>query len=518
MSEAGFNKSYLSLHSQLMPDGSTRPVLRTGMFDYGSYTQNTIIEIDPSISDVKSVDDDDLYYDSNSGWNTGSTSIRLGYDTGSTSIRLGYVSDPSDDCEGFVLFGTGINVQIYGTSAVTFGLYLDAVGDYGGTVTVRVYNIMGTGVGGGTNSAQESSQSYVLGTNTVTGTVLGDAESVGWKTLDIETATDYWGVNRGSTEHIISFKIEFSGYDYESYYSFGDSQGSNDPYISFTYETSDVVPVSAFVSDGDDVFAGCPESTVITEHTDGNGEDDIDSCNLYIGVGGSTWDITLDYNVDSNFMSIITGSGYLVGTPTAAETGITNGFRLTWTFTIDWDYDKDDLDLDYRSKCDDEASQASDYVSETDVGQDFENDLEVTALTISINSLYDQDHDGYVEDGHWFKGGELITATGWLRYDSSTVEQFYSSYASGVGVQLYYDGVDLGDTYKDTSISGGVYSIEYTPTSASGIDTTAYFDVTVEGIPSLGTDQTEGVIEITSKRDNQVPTFTSYTPFADLPD
>ncbi len=81
MKTAGFNTAYLSIHNQLMPDDSTRLVLRVGMFDYGSYIADTTITIDPTFSEKQTTDEQDFYVLSTYEVETTYSYIRAGMTT-----------------------------------------------------------------------------------------------------------------------------------------------------------------------------------------------------------------------------------------------------------------------------------------------------------------------------------------------------------------------------------------------------------------------------------------------------
>ncbi|GAJ06090.1 unnamed protein product, partial [marine sediment metagenome] len=72
MEQAGFTEKYLELHDQVFPNGLTRKVLLAGMYGYGSYSANTIVEIDPDSGTRYCVDNLDLYYEDDYGdtWST----------------------------------------------------------------------------------------------------------------------------------------------------------------------------------------------------------------------------------------------------------------------------------------------------------------------------------------------------------------------------------------------------------------------------------------------------------------
>ncbi|HEC82099.1 MAG TPA: hypothetical protein ENI42_06745, partial [Thermoplasmatales archaeon] len=262
-------------------------------------------------------------------------------------------------------------------------------------------------------------------------------------------------------------------------------------------------PTASYYSGATNIYAGKKVTTIKTDHTDLDGAADIDDCRLRIGVNGGNY-FTLNYNVDTNSYSCNNGCDWVsLSGCSVTETSITSGYRLTWQFIVDWDFPFDDTDYDVGVRTLDESGGDSGWQWSEAGTYTFENDLEVVSLTVTYPDAYEYGGTaGQIDDNDWFKGGYTATASGTIEYEGSS-QTFDSSYASGVYVQLKYDG---GNANTDTTISSGAYSISYTPTNANGIDTTAYWDVTIEGIPSGGSDVTASSIEITSKRDNQAPT------------
>ncbi|HEC86436.1 MAG TPA: hypothetical protein ENI49_00975, partial [Thermoplasmatales archaeon] len=298
------------------------------------------------------------------------------------------------------------------------------------------------------------------------------------------------------------------GASYPSGCYFADYMGAiGRPRIRITYTNP---PSASYNSGATDIYAGKKVTTIRTDHTDPDGAADVDDCRIRIGMSGGNY-FTLQWNVDTDTYSIVDGSDYVsISGCTVKEEDITNGYRLEWQFIVDWDYGFDDLDYDVAAWTDDENGANSGYQWSEAGTYTFENDLEVVSFTASIDSTYDADHDGQIEDDEWFAGGHPVTGSGTVEYEGSS-QTFDSSYASSVQVQLFYDkdgdGTpdDLGDTYADTSITIGGFSITYTPGTSPALQPNAHFDVAIQGIPTGGSDVTPASIEITSKRDNETP-------------
>ncbi|HEC94874.1 MAG TPA: hypothetical protein ENI45_02785, partial [Thermoplasmatales archaeon] len=286
-----------------------------------------------------------------------------------------------------------------------------------------------------------------------------------------------------------------------------------------THNTGNQAPSASYYDGATNIFAGKKVTTIRTEHTDPDGAGDVDDCRLRIGVNGGNY-FTLNYNVDTNSYGCNNGCDWVsLSGCSVTETSITNGYRLTWQFIVDWDFPFDDTDYDVGVRTLDEQGADSGWQWSEAGTYTFENDLEVVSFTAQLEITdWDGDHDGKIEDNEWFAGGHPVAASGTVEYQGSS-QTFDSSYASGVSVQLFYDkdgdGTldDLGDSYDDTTISSGSFSIPtYTPGTFPVLQTNAHFDVAIQGIPSGGSDVTAASIEITSKRDNQPPpVFGSWT-------
>ncbi|RLF57461.1 MAG: hypothetical protein DRN25_06525, partial [Thermoplasmata archaeon] len=289
---------------------------------------------------------------------------------------------------------------------------------------------------------------------------------------------------------------------------------TRDPYLEVTY-TSNSPPSASYYGGACNIFAGKKVTTIQTEHTDPDGQSDVDDCRITVGIPIVQHCFTLNWNVDTNSYSIVDGSNYVsIDGCTVTETSITNGYRLTWQFIVDWDFELDDQDYDVAAWTDDESGANSGYQWDEAGNYTFENDLEVTIFNVAIYNAYDDDHDGSIDDDEWFAGGHEITASGIVEYEGSS-QTFDSKYASSVQVQLFYDtdgdGApdDLEDTYADTSIDNGEFSITYTPGTSPALQPNAHFDVAIQGIPTGGSDVTQDSIEITSRRDNEAPSAPS---------
>lgn len=114
MQQAGFNKTYLELHNSILPNGISKKTLLAGMYNYGTYTQNTLIEIDPTFSAKQSTDEYDFDTTTNfvSSW---------GVRTGSSDMDVGYATAFANF--GYITFDTGITQRINAIGNITLTFF-----------------------------------------------------------------------------------------------------------------------------------------------------------------------------------------------------------------------------------------------------------------------------------------------------------------------------------------------------------------------------------------------------------
>lgn len=118
MEQAGFTNSYLELHQQILPNGQTNKTLLMGMFGFGSYTQNTLIEVDPTFSEVQAIDENDFFVENRTL--TGEIAMVMSND----EIKSGWNDD--EDRRAFLTWDTSITGQVLSISNVNFTLTLGA--------------------------------------------------------------------------------------------------------------------------------------------------------------------------------------------------------------------------------------------------------------------------------------------------------------------------------------------------------------------------------------------------------
>lgn len=504
MEDAGFTQKYLNLHDQIFPDLSTRKVLRVGMYGYGAYSQGTWINIDPPLGTIYSTDIYDCYT-----YGVGSTS----WATGAGDVSVGPYSAGSW-YEGFIAFDTNLDVAVTDIYSVLVELYIASeTYDSGEGMDATVYNVKGND---NDDQAREDSQSY---DNTAYYSAQTDVKTSwvtsAYNTLDatkMEAALDYWRINRDDDDDFIS--IHFVGNaacdpDTSDYGNARDSTWGGtdyDPKISFTYDVN-TIPVAAYYDGMQNTYGGKQFATIRTDHTDPDGSVDVDNCHVYLGLTGVWYGAT--YNVDSDAVGE-TGSYMDWGSiQSVSEAGITDGFRLTWTLTLDWDFGYDDVDYDIYARTYDESAAIgnSDWIEAGTTTH--ENDLVVQTLDFELSdTAYSDDGDDDLNTDEWFRGGVGIRAAGTVRYEGAS-----SVYPpdSIVNAQLWTDGTDRGDSYDVSVITGFFQGPYWTTISTSGIDTTYILNVTLQDYPSGAGIGTQVVTGYNVQRDNQIPIATSYT-------
>jgi hypothetical protein len=523
MELAGFTDKYLNLHNQQFPDGSLRLVLRAGMFGYGAYTQGTIIEIDPTYQSYTTDD-----YDSGVRYRSSDSQKVLITD----AMTLGVFSTYTYRC--WIVWDTGITGTVRSTSSAELRLseYDGGLDNFEDGETCQVELITEyTGT-----SPKESDGEASLYTNYWNPTTYGGItwepydEEQTW-TMNIETLTDYWGSNKGSND-MIKFHFEGTAPTSEDRITYYDtSSAPNDsvkPRLTFTYELEQT-PTVTIQNDGDLIYAGIEETTMQIRYTDGNGYDDLDDAWVDLSNDDfATYDIRLSWNIDTNVLTVTDSSGFLIGTPNdpteftgGSASGGSGYYDLTWKFVIDWDTDWDDSDIDLRGDCDDELGADATAVSDTDAGEEFDDEL------IFKSSSWTLSDSAYSEDGNtdlagsepeWFRGGVGVVASGVVSYESVTT--VYPPITQ-VDVELWVNGNDEGATHTDTTLgASGEYSItSFITSSASGLDADYDFEVKFTGwvgdsdTDNIGTHVGNYLCD--SKRDNQVPTFSAWVQDAD---
>ncbi|HEC81417.1 MAG TPA: hypothetical protein ENI42_03195 [Thermoplasmatales archaeon] len=125
------------------------------------------------------------------------------------------------------------------------------------------------------------------------------------------------------------------------------------------------------------------------------------------------------------------------------------------------------------------------------------------------DSAYSEDGNTDLTEGEWFRGGVGVKAAGVICYEGATTVYPPSD---ACDVQLWADGVDLGETYDDDTLgSNGEFDTGFYQTpSTSGLDNDYDFKVTLTDFVSGASEGSGGADpDINSARDNQAPTISS---------
>jgi len=405
MEQAGFTEKYLKLHEQEMPDGGTRKVLRVGMYGFGPYTQDTIIEIDPSTGNREITDNYDLYYVNDaSEWRTTAPWVLCG---GTDSSGKYF--------EGAMAFDTGIGeVEVSSTSNAELHARLQEnfleSGEY---IKIIIYNIKGDN---DTNQVREDNTQYTIGAYSEEITNFwSSTDSTGWKTKDIETLTDYWASNRDTDDSWCSFLYYNStGCDpaetdrVDAY----DSGSTSPSYIVFDYTIggNNAPNDPTLYANSGNTFAG-KEHNLTTDHTDNDGGEDIEI--MYLQYAPSNITIYCFQNSSSGSVIISEGSGYCISTPTYSHSSITNGYRVTWTIKINWNWTRDEENYDINAKTDDEQPESSGWVL-LDTDNEWENDVVIKSILYNASAYPNGIEYGgglSIDDNEWIKGSTAVTCS-----------------------------------------------------------------------------------------------------------
>ena len=456
----------------------------------GSYTPPTTYEVFDNLDYLRT----GYSYTGDAEWNSSiawDTSITESIDTTSSATMTFYMAAETVEANEYLAFGTydsGDNDEIWDES--------EAASDDEGAISQGCY------WSDSSFYAFDEASGNVSITDAKTGTLIDN-----WVT---HHNNDPSGRQFIAIMLFAGTDMDISSNDYVSLEESSTSTQSERPTLTFTYtiggEENNAPNAPTLDTDSGNTYAG-KFFTVITDHTDDDGEADIETMYLQHYYSGFNVTLYVFQNASSGNCNILVGEEYCNGTPTYSHSGITNGYQVTWNITFHWNFTDDNAYTIYARTVDDEPEWSA--WASLDADNVFENDLEVVLLSILIDSSATYPSDDWVNDTDWFRGGVEVTVNGTIEYEGSSVV-FDSDYTSGINVELYYDSGATGE--KDLIIVNGLFEgITYTPTSAAGLDTTAYFDIVINEIPSDGSDVTAAGIEITSQRDNQAPSVSVAT-------
>ncbi|MHA2032034.1 MAG: hypothetical protein ACW99Q_21905, partial [Candidatus Kariarchaeaceae archaeon] len=468
MELAGFTQKYLNLHDQSFPDGSNRLTLRAGMYGYGSYLQGSIIEIDPVFSAKQTTGayDGSVYY--NGGYNpaiggnrmfvsyAGANTYRstLGFDTGitgnivsSSSAQFSFHTETSatesNEYLGFGLYDKGDTDEIWSETE------LDA--NEQGMYDQPMYYSSDTFYNDPASNTNYTVSDATFGAFIDQWVTHHNVDPSGSQFVAIKLYAGT-GCDSGTTDNINIFAAE-------------ETTASKRPSLLFTYTVNDPPAVPTLNTDSGNTYGGYTH-TIKTDHTDPDGDTDIDL--MYIQYYYSGYNITLSspQATSSGSTTVITGSGYLVGTPTYSHTtDPTDGYRVTWTITLDWDFVDDTAYTVYGRTLDDLGNRCA--WTSLDTNNLFENDLIVYSMSFTLSdSAYSEDGNTALTNDEWFRGGVDITASGTITYEGTT--NVYPDTSEGIHVDFYADG---SQRTEDTTLgaSGAFSTPAYTTVSTTGL-------------------------------------------------
>jgi hypothetical protein len=474
MENAGFTQKYMAIEDFNVPNGITRKSLLVGMKGYGNYINGTWIDIDPSTGDITDVDNNGVPYYGGS-WQINNDYGVMGRQSGDYAVWYSawdtdIVEGVSDVTGAMIYFRTWTNRY--------------ESDDTGIGTSLTVYNIGGNG---DHNTAFENNLSYAFGTHynstspIIAGSVWDGWSTNQWKNVSssyIVDCLDYWASNRDSTEDWISFRFHddnaASNYDDANWYEADYSGGVYAPIFSFNYTVPTPPNAPTLNTDSGNVFSG-KSHTIKTDHTDDDGDTSINL--MYIQYYYSSYNVTLScpQATSSGSVTIIVGSGYVVGTPTYSHTtDPTDGYRVTWTITMDWDF-VDDTAYTVYARTKDDGDLYSSWTS-LDTDNTCENELIIKSGTTAYT------------------------------FDSACTDAEYPD-NTACDVEISANAAWTGT--KDTTLDNGAFDIAYTPTAGSGdADSNFDFDLRLTDFSSGGSEGSGGdSAQIEAGRDNQVPTI-----------
>jgi hypothetical protein len=278
---------------------------------------------------------------------------------------------------------------------------------------------------------------------------------------------------------------------------------------TFTYSIPPPVnnaPTAQYYTGADSMQYAGKQYSFTTRHTDPDGASDIGHAYAAIGTSSTDLQFRCDPNAGSNPTVTVTyGSSYLIGgSATAARSSTTNGWDITWTYTVDWDWTHDDLNnIDYYAYTKDNDGLDSGW-QQSNQNADYENDIIVKSVSFTLDdSAYSEDENTILTEDEWFRGGVQVKATGVICYEGAT-----STYPSNDACDVRLFANSISTSCVDTSLgnSGEFDTGFYQTTSSSGTDNDYDFKVQLENIPSGGLEGSGGADkDINSARDNQAP-------------
>lgn len=271
--------------------------------------------------------------------------------------------------------------------------------------------------------------------------------------------------------------------------------GLNTPTLSdvtMTHQMNNApVATSSLITGADDPIYAGTEYALTATYTDTDGYANLSKMYLKLDHDSAT-DIEFyaTEGTATGSVVILTGSDYLIGTPTYSYTTTTNNAVVTFTFTPDWDWTESTL-IEYGLTAVDDRGATSTY-SSTSIDVQYENDLTFNGSLTASSSI-----QGTIITGDWVQASEIITWEGLtvLYQNSSTSPP--------------EDSFDIRVTDDDTGswIQTSGVTLNVTSTADSTTDTSDVHNVDIINIPTGGSD--DSTETFTVKVDASSPTGVS---------
>jgi len=212
--------------------------------------------------------------------------------------------------------------------------------------------------------------------------------------LEGNLGADFFGVAFHDTDTSSTYYAVVDSYDFLI-----------EPYLTVTYAPPNRDPDTAYNTQWPSVIYSGQTFTIKTDHTDPDGQADVELCHAGIKINApGSWDIGMWFDPDNNSFAVNNG-GDKITLNSASKSSITNGWRVTWSVTLNWTWEAADesRNLDPLAETDDRAGA---WVAKYwDANYDYENDVRITNVTYDTSPPYnasftvtgDVDYEGVSE-------------------------------------------------------------------------------------------------------------------------
>ncbi|MFX0206492.1 MAG: hypothetical protein ACFFDT_10945, partial [Candidatus Hodarchaeota archaeon] len=314
-------------------------------------------------------------------------------------------------------------------------------------------------------------------------TLLIDVWDTNWVNIgSIQDANDNVWVNISISTYLIDTTIEFR---FVGSSESGDGvQDSWEIDAVLLHAWSNGPDAPSLYKDSGDTFAD-KEFTIQTIHTDPDGAADLNTMHIRFSDGSSNITLSCPQDTASGSATILSGSQWLNETPTYSHSaiGVTNGYNVTWTVSIDWNWTADDAQYTTLAQSSDDMGIFSDWAI-MDTDNSFENDLIVKTIQYSALSFPDGIEEGggsTIDDNEATKGGIDIVLSGVVCYQGAP--SIYPN-TDAVDVVLNIDGVDTEANDTELGVSGEFSLPAYTISSLT--DSNYDYNITLIGWSGSG--------------------------------